>query len=148
MNKTLPATAGTVGILNVGAGDTKLSFDPSNPAERIRAARIVKDMIRRGYSLLVEVGKEADGRPKYTRALDFKEDTCEYIIADFDPVTAAEEDLKEQQNDGHRQAEQQQPQSQAAASVGTPPTQKRIYTKRTVDAGSTSTVAVAPIAGG
>lgn len=37
---------GEVGVLNVGAGDTKLSFDPSNQADRIRAARIVKDMSR------------------------------------------------------------------------------------------------------
>ena len=82
--------AGTVGVLNVGAGDTKLSFDPTNPAERIRAARIVKDMIRRGYALLIEVEKNPQGEPVYKRATDFDENTCEYIIADFDPVTAAE----------------------------------------------------------
>ena len=35
---------GKVNILNVGAGDLELSFDPNNPAERIRAARIVKDL--------------------------------------------------------------------------------------------------------
>ena len=81
---------GTVGILNVGAGDTKLSFDPKNPAERIRAARIVRDMLRRGYALLVEV---APG--EYQRATDFDEARCEYIIADFDPVTAAEADAAE-----------------------------------------------------
>lgn len=74
---------GTVGVLNVGAGDTKLSFDKSNPAERIRAARIVKDMLRRGYALLVET--EVDGKKVFTRALDFDEAVCEYIIADFDP---------------------------------------------------------------
>lgn len=75
---------GTVGVLNVGAGDTKLSFDKSNPAERIRAARIVKDMLRRGYALLIEV--ERDGRKVFTRATDFDEEVCEYIIADFDPL--------------------------------------------------------------
>lgn len=32
--------SGTVGILNVGAGDIELSFNPENPTERIRAARI------------------------------------------------------------------------------------------------------------
>lgn len=46
---------GQIGILNVGAGDTKISFDKNNPAERIRSARIVTDMLRRGYALLVEV---------------------------------------------------------------------------------------------
>lgn len=39
---------GSVAILNVSAGDTKLTFDKSNPSETIRAARIVKDMLRRG----------------------------------------------------------------------------------------------------
>lgn len=86
---------GTIGILNVGAGDTKLSFDPTNPAEVIRASRIVKDMIRRGYALLVATGKDDDGRPIYHRATDFDEKTAEYIIADFDPVTAAAADAAE-----------------------------------------------------
>lgn len=74
-------------ILNVGAGDTKLSFDPKNPAERIRAARIVRDMLRRGYALLVQVGEEG-GEPVYQRARDFDESKCEYIIADFAPLAA------------------------------------------------------------
>jgi hypothetical protein len=81
---------GSVAILNVGAGDTKLTFDKSNPAESIRAARIVKDMLRRGYALLVEV--EREGKKAFERALDFREDTCEYVIADFDPVVAEEAD--------------------------------------------------------
>ena len=46
---------GQIGILNVGAGDTKLTFDKNNPAECIRSARIVTDMLRRGYALLIEV---------------------------------------------------------------------------------------------
>ncbi len=80
---------GTVGILNVGAGDTKLSFDKDNPAERIRAARIVRDMLRRGYALLIEV--EVNGEKKFQRALDFDEAVCEYIIADFDPQGEAQQ---------------------------------------------------------
>ncbi len=86
---------GTIGILNVAAGDTKLSFDPSNPSEVIRSGRIVKDMLRRGYALLVEV--ERDGVKAYERALDFDHQTCEYIIADFDPIVAAEHDATESQ---------------------------------------------------
>jgi hypothetical protein len=77
-----------LGILNVGAGDTKLVFDKNNPAERIRSARIVTDMLRRGYALLIEV----DGA--YQRVHSFREDTCEYIIADFDPVVAQAEDAR------------------------------------------------------
>ncbi|PTR05376.1 MULTISPECIES: hypothetical protein [unclassified Novosphingobium] len=72
--------AGEVAILNVGAGDTKLSFDPSNPAEVARAAKIVKDMIRRGFALLIEVGRDDKG-PLYRRAHDFDATTNEYIVA-------------------------------------------------------------------
>lgn len=39
---------GQIGILNVGAGDTKLTFDKNNPAERIRSARIAHLMLMRG----------------------------------------------------------------------------------------------------
>lgn len=81
-------TTGTVGILNVGAGDTKLTFDPSNPMETARASRIVVDMIRRGYVLFVETGRDDENRPKYTRAESFDEKTAEYIIADFDPIAS------------------------------------------------------------
>lgn len=70
---------GGIGILNVGAGDTKLTFDKDNPAECIRAGRIVTDMLRRGYALLIEVNGKTE------RVKEFKPDTCEYIIADFDP---------------------------------------------------------------
>lgn len=75
---------GEVGILNVGAGDIRISFDPKNPAEVIRAKRIVKDMLRGGYALLVEV--EKNGEKAFQRALDFDEERGEYIIADYDPV--------------------------------------------------------------
>lgn len=84
---------GSIGILSVGAGDTKLVFDKNNPAECIRAARIVKDMLRRGYALMIEIGKGKN--KKYTRVLDFKEGTYEYIIADFDPEIAAKADKEE-----------------------------------------------------
>jgi hypothetical protein len=78
---------GTVGILNVGTGDTKIVFDADNPQDMIRATRIVKDMLRRGYALLVDTGKKgADGKPVLTRAYDFDESKCEYIIADLDPI--------------------------------------------------------------
>jgi hypothetical protein len=71
---------GEIGILNVGAGDTKLSFDPKKPEEVKRACAVVKDMIRRGFAILVEVGRNDKG-PLYQRALDFDPETAEYIIA-------------------------------------------------------------------
>lgn len=75
--------AGEVAILNVGAGDIRLSFNPDDDAERVRAARIVKDMLRGGYALLVEV--EKDGKKAFQRVKKFRDDTCEYVIADYDP---------------------------------------------------------------
>lgn len=101
---------GQVGILNVGAGDIKLSFDPKNPAERIRAARIVKDMLRRGYALLIEY--DDGGETKHRRAVDFDESACTYIIADYDPLSfhtpsTTETGPNEQvQDGGSRQAEE------------------------------------------
>lgn len=71
--------AGELGILNVGAGDTKLSFDPAKPAERKRAAKVVADMLKRGYAILIQVG-EKDGKPLYQRAEAFDPEACEYII--------------------------------------------------------------------
>lgn len=111
--------SGAVAILNVGAGDTKLSFDPSNPKEVARAAKIVKDMLRRGFCLLIEVGKDEKG-PLYRRALDFDEKTTEYIIAG-DP-----EDVEPSR----------------------PSKRKGIATPRRIPAGRTNAVAVARTAGG
>lgn len=84
---------GTLQILNVGVGDIRVSFDRANPAETIRAQRIVKDMLRRGYALLVEI--ERNGEKAFERAIDFREDTNEYIIADFDPNQAEKADAVE-----------------------------------------------------
>jgi hypothetical protein len=130
--------SGTVGILSVGAGHTKLSFDPANPADRIRAARIVKDMLRRGYALLVETGEtDADGRPIMTRAKDFDETKCEYIIADFDPMVAAQEE------DNERRAE-----PSTASKDGARAEAPRPRSRKRVPAESVKAVAVARSAGG
>ncbi len=136
-------TTGTVAVLNVGDGDTKLSFDPKNPAERIRAARIVRDMLRRGYALLIEV--ERDGQKVFQRATDFHEDVCEYVIADLDPITAAEADTKD--THGHHQVEPGA--ATPAGKVGAAPKQRgRKPTVRTIPAASARAVVVAPVAGG
>lgn len=68
-----------LGILNVGAGDTSLSFDPANPAEVERAKQAIVDMLRLGYAIMVRVG-EQDGEPIYRRAKGFDPATCEYLI--------------------------------------------------------------------
>lgn len=132
---------GTVGILNVGAGDTKISFDKNNAQDRIRAARIVTDMLRRGYALLVEV--ERDGVKTYERALAFKEDTCEYIIADFDG-TGATAALARPEAESH--AEPEAPAESTAK--GGAARGRKSKVRRTVPADRTNAVAVAPSAGG
>jgi hypothetical protein len=71
---------GEVAVLNVAAGDTKLTFDPNDPEEAARSAKIVDDMIKRGFVLMIEVGRDERG-PLYRRATAFDPDTHEYIIA-------------------------------------------------------------------
>lgn len=133
---------GTIGILNVGAGDTKLVFDKNNPAERIRAARIVKDMLGRGYALLIEV--KSKGKTEYRRALDFDENTCEYIIADLDPVEAAKTDAAEELEHG------QSITAETNDSPGTGKAEPKLKRgrKTRVSADSANGVAVARSAGG
>lgn len=82
---TLPVRTGdgVLEILNIGDGDTKITFDKNNLAESIRARRIIQDMIRRGYALIVET--ERNGKKEYVRALDFDPETAEYVIADLSP---------------------------------------------------------------
>lgn len=66
---------GEVGILNVGAGHNKIKFDPSDPEGMKGAAEVVKDMLKLGYAILIEL---PDGTT--TRVKGFREDTYEYII--------------------------------------------------------------------
>lgn len=126
--------SGSVGILNVGAGDTKLVFDPTKPGESARSAQIVKDMIRRGFVLLIEVGRNEKG-PIYQRAHDFDEGTHEYIVAGM-ANDASEKDSDEQKPSGKK----------ARVRKATP----RHSTKKPqrVPARSTNAIAVARTAGG
>lgn len=121
---------GEVAILNVAAGDTKLTFDSKDAAEREKAARIVKDMIRRGFVLLIEVGKDEKG-PLYRRATDFDDSTNEYIVA-------GSADDQEQTHD-QEPAGQTRTRSQGS---------RRKPAARRVPAAATNAVAVARTAGG
>jgi hypothetical protein len=84
---------GTLSCLNVAGGDISVTFDASNAPEAIRAKRMIREMLSRGYALLVRM---EDGT--YQRAIDFDETKSEYIIADLDPtaqvVDAAQVELK------------------------------------------------------
>ena len=70
---------GSLAILNVGAGDTKLTFDRKKPEEVKRAGAAIQDMLRRGFAILVQVGTRK-GEPIYQRAKAFDPKTAEYII--------------------------------------------------------------------
>jgi len=120
---------GTVAILNVSAGDTKLTFDPKMPAEVARAAKVVKDMLRRGFALLVEVGHDDKG-PLYRRVHDFDEATTEYIIAG----------TPDDQEEAHEQEQASPPRPRRTRKAATKP--------RRIPAQKANVVAVARTAGG
>lgn len=83
---------GCLRILNVGAGDLKLSFDNADPVEIERAKRTVEDMLQRGYTLLVDVPGNG-GRGGLTRVKRFDPKRCEYIVA-TDALYAGDRDGK------------------------------------------------------
>ena len=91
--KPKPATTGCLEILNIQGGDTKIVFDNNNVAEVIRAKRIITDMLRRGYALIVEVDR--DGEKRYERVQEFDETKGEYIIADLDLVASDPEEASD-----------------------------------------------------
>lgn len=112
---------GELAILNVGQGDTKLTFDKNKPEEVKHARRVVLDMIKRGFAIMVEVGTK-DGKPTYQRAVKFDPKTDEYIIF------GVPEDAEKQKPPAPR------PRGQKA--------------ERRIKAGSTGAIAVARSAGG
>jgi hypothetical protein len=122
---------GTVSVLNVYEGDVKITFDTNNAAEAIRARRIISDMIRRGYALLIEV----DGA--YQRAVDFDEKVGEYIIADFDPSYR-------QKSKGEDEEDGQESEEEAEA----PPKIRSQRGRRRINMAETNAVAIARSAGG
>lgn len=70
---------GTLAVLNTGKGDMTITFDTSNVGETIRARRVITDMLRRGYALVVKQGDT------HVPVSEFDEKSGEYTIVDFDP---------------------------------------------------------------
>jgi len=131
--------AGELAILNVGAGDTKLVFDPSKPDEMERSATIVRDMIRRGFVLLIEVGSNEKG-PIYQRAHDFDPATCEYVVAGL------ASDADQEEGDGRRERK-----SRAATPAGARAQASKARGKgqtRRIAAGEARAVGVSRTSGG
>jgi len=119
---------GSLSCLNVSGGDIEITFDTQSAAEAIRAKRMIKDMLRRGYALLIE---QEDGT--HTRALDFDEKVGKYIVADFDPTI--------EETDG-KQIETQTETSEPTLKKTSRSRRKQIPMEKA------KTVAVAPSAGG
>lgn len=69
-------TTGMLSVLNVGAGDIEVRFNPHQPEELDRAVRMLQDMQRRGYAILV---KQDDG--SYVRAEGIDPTRAVYIIS-------------------------------------------------------------------
>lgn len=93
----------SLAILNVGDGDTKITFDKDKPDELERSKKIVTQMIRAGFAIMVLVGTTASGKPKYRRATKFDPDTCEYIIVDAPDDVAAPADEPKRKGRGRAQ---------------------------------------------
>jgi hypothetical protein len=106
---------GVLEILNVQGGDVKITFDSGDIADTIRAKRIVTDMLRRGYALVVEV--EREGVKAYERVQAFDEARGEYIIADFDPSLAREVDMQDEAADLRKKHDM----DAAGEEIGAPP---------------------------
>lgn len=136
--ETTESTTGIVSVLNVYEGDVKLSFNVQDPAERIRASRIITDMLHRGYALLVQL---EDG--SYQRVLNFDETKGEYVIADFDPSYRrgrGEGDGEQREmKDGEEEDEKKAPPQQ---------TMRRGRGRRRLNMATTNAVAIARSAGG
>ncbi len=68
--KTLPG----IDVLNTGYGDFELRFDPNKPDEVQKAKETITDMLKRGYAIFVQQGKET------FRVRKFDADKNVYII--------------------------------------------------------------------
>ena len=139
-------TRGTLGVLNVGAGDTKLTFDKDNPMERARSARIVTDMLSRGYVLFIAT--EVGGKQTYRRVLEFDEDVCEYIIADFAPPEPPAHPQPDPINEGPVIHEPSRETPPATGGPEEPKARRGRPPKRRVAAGDAHGIVVPRVAGG
>jgi hypothetical protein len=75
--KTLPG----IDVLNTGYGDFEMRFDPDKPDEVQKAKETITDMLKRGYAIFIQQGKET------RRVRKFDPDKNVYIIG----CTPAEE---------------------------------------------------------
>jgi hypothetical protein len=74
-------SAGSLEVLSVGKGDLQIKVGPSNK-DRADAQRLIEEMIRKGYTLLVETD---DGLLRVTK---FDPDRMVYVVADAPGVSS------------------------------------------------------------
>lgn len=72
---------GVLSILNVGEGDTKITFNPKDQASMATASSVIADLLARGFAILIQVGTDDEDDPIYKRAKGFDPKTFEYIVA-------------------------------------------------------------------
>lgn len=73
---TEPTTkGGELSILNCAAGDIRIQFDKKDPEDVNRAKKIIQDMQRRGYIIMVE-----DSNGEFHRVYKFDDKKNEYLI--------------------------------------------------------------------
>jgi hypothetical protein len=116
--------SGELSVLNCTAGDIRIKFDKENPVDTERAKRMIQDMLRRGYILVVE----AKGKTVIAKEFDAKHG--EYIVAEGALYSGGE------------QAESED------VAAPEPALPKRGKGKRGVPMKSVKTTAFAPMAGG
>ena len=114
---------GSLSVLNCGAGDLKFRFDANDPDEVEKAKKVIEDMLKRGYTILVEVDGE------WRRATGFDPAKNCYLVTEPPP---------------------EQPVAVDPAQTAPPPPPKKRGRpkKREVPAATVRATAVAPTAGG
>jgi hypothetical protein len=146
-------TSHHLSVLNAGAGDLKLSFDKDNPADRTAAAAVVKDMLRKGYAIMVKTGVDDMGRDTMVRVHDFDPDTCEYIIfgAPDSISSSIDMEIEHGSQPGNDSGVDRSAGGGSGAVSGTdskPVSRRGKRPGKRIAADSTTAVAVGPVAGG
>lgn len=75
--------AGSLAVLNTGAGDINISFNDQDDAEADRAIAMLLDMQKRGYAIMV---RQPDGT--YLRAVAINRETKSYVVIPPTPTDA------------------------------------------------------------
>jgi hypothetical protein len=96
---------GSLCILNISAGDIKVSFNKDVPEEVEHARQIIEDMFKRGYSILVAWGSG------WRRATKFIASRDSYII-----------ETREEKEDGKSEVVEKEVPAKKARAVGIAPT--------------------------